>query len=123
MHSTPSPWFKDVAFVVQPVADLPVARRFYEGVLGLAVTTAWEGQWIEYDIGHGTLALTVADERHRPGASGAAVGLEVVDFDRLVAHLRAHAVVIVDGPFDSPACRGCVIRDPDGNELILHAKK
>jgi hypothetical protein len=30
---------------------------------------------------------------------------------------------IVEGPFDSPACRGCIVRDPDGSELILHAKK
>jgi len=118
-----SKWFKDLAFVVYPVADIQKARAFYEGVLGLVVTANWDDQWVEYDIGPGTFAIMNADARHRAGAQGALVGLEVTDFDAVVAYLRASAVPIVDGPHDSPSCRGCAIRDPDGNEIILHARK
>ena len=119
----PAPLFKDVAFVVYPVSDVKASRRFYEGPLGLRVTANWDDQWVEYDIGGGTLAIVTADAKHPAGARGASAGLEVVDLDATVARMREHAVPIVDGPFDSPACRGCVIRDPDGNELILHARK
>jgi catechol 2,3-dioxygenase-like lactoylglutathione lyase family enzyme len=112
-----------VAFVVYPVKDVKAARLFYEGPLGLKVTANWNDQWVEYDISDGTLALTAADASHRAGVHGATVDLEVVDLDAAVARMRQLSVPIVDGPFDSPACRGCVIRDPDGNELILRARK
>ena len=123
MNSIGTKLFKDVAFVIYPVADVKRARSFYEGALGLVVTANWDDQWVEYDIGDSTLAITVADERHRAGAQGAVIGLEVVDFDSVLAHLKAKAVPIFDGPSDSPSCRGCVIRDPDNNEIILHARK
>jgi len=115
--------FKNVAFVVYPVTDVKVARRFYEGPLGLTVTANWSDQWVEYDVGDGTLAITVADATHRPGIHGATVGPEIADFDAVVAHLGNRSVPFRDGPFDSTACRGCVICDPDGNEIILHAWK
>lgn len=123
MSTTTPKLFKDVAFVVYPVNDVKASRAFYESTLGFAVTANWDDQWVEYDVGQGTLAITAADEKHQAGARGATLALEVVDLDAAVAHMNAHAVPIVEGPFDSPACRGCVIRDPSGNELILHAKK
>jgi catechol 2,3-dioxygenase-like lactoylglutathione lyase family enzyme len=115
--------FKNVAFVIYPVKDVKIARAFYEGTLGLMVTANWDNQWVEYDIGDGTLAITPADATHAAGTHGATIGLEVVDFDTVLAHLKTKGVPIFNGPFDSPACRGCIIRDPDENEIILHAKK
>jgi len=115
--------FKNVAFVIYPVKDVKLARAFYEGTLGLKVTANWDDQWVEYDIGAGTLAITTADDTHLPGRHGATIGLEIVDFDAALAYLKTRGVPIVNGPFDSPACRGCIIRDLDGNEIILHAKK
>ncbi len=122
-NPAPAPLFKDIAFTIYPVKDVKASRRFYEGPLGLKVTANWNDQWVEYDIGGGTFAITAADATHQAGARGASVGLEVVDLDAVMARLKDHAVPIVDGPFDSPACRGCVIRDPDDNEIILHARK
>ncbi|MGD0538619.1 MAG: VOC family protein [Verrucomicrobiota bacterium] len=123
MNSTPIHLFKNVAFVVYPVTNVEISRSFYEEVLGLAVTANWQDQWVEYDIGDGTLVITVADAGHRPGTHGATVGLEVGDFETVLAHLKSKSVPIHQGPFDSPVCRGCIIRDPDHNEIILHAKK
>jgi len=79
---------------------------------------------VEYDIGQGTLAITAADATHSAGIHGATIGLEVVES-------RRGAVLLADqspcrsskAPFDSPVCRGCIIRDPDENEIILHARK
>jgi len=125
MTSEPSPFplFKDIAFVIYPVKDVKISRAFYEGPLGLNVTANWDNQWVEYDIGHGTLAITTVDATHKAGTHGATIGLEVVDFDAVLAHLKSREVPVFNGPFDSPSCRGCIIRDPDGNEIILHAKK
>ena len=115
--------FKDVAFVMYPVKDVKTARAFYEGTLGLAVTANWQDQWIEYDIGAGTLAIVVADETHKPGVHGPTVGLEVNNFDAVLEHLKSRSVAIASGPFDTPVCRSCIIRDPEGNEVLLHARK
>jgi len=121
--SPPAPLFKDVAFVIYPVKDVKTARRFYEEILGLKVTANWDDQWVEYDIGQGTLAITAGDATHTAGTHGATIGLEVVDLDAVLACLQTRAVPIFKGPFDSPVCRGGIIRDPDGNEIILHARK
>ena len=115
--------FKNVAFAACPVSNVKNSRSFYEDVLGLTVTANWNDQWVEYDIGDGTLVIVAADEKHKAGANGTFIGLEVVDFEAVLAHVREKSVPISDGPFDSPVCRGCTIRDPDGNEILLHAKK
>jgi predicted enzyme related to lactoylglutathione lyase len=123
LPTPPAPLFKDVAFIMYPVKNVKTARRFYEEVLGLQVTANWDDQWVEYDIGQGTLAITAADATHTAGTHGATVGLEVVDLDAALARLKTSAVPVFKGPFDSPVCRGCIIRDPDENEIILHARK
>jgi predicted enzyme related to lactoylglutathione lyase len=125
MISTPpaSSLFKNIAFILYPARDPKASRAFYEGTLGLKETAAWGDDWIEYDIGPGTLAIARADEKHQAGRHGPTVGLEVVDFEVTLAHLKQVGVKMVEGPFDSPACRGCIIADPDGNEIIVHAKK
>ena len=79
-----APLFKEVAFVAYPVKNVKAARAFYEGTLGLAVTANWQDQWVEYDIGPGTLAIVLADEEHKPGAHGPSVGLEASNFDRVL---------------------------------------
>ena len=119
----PAPLFKDIAFVIYPVKAVKAARAFYEEILGLKVTANWDDQWVEYNIGHGTLAITAADATHSAGTHGATIGLEVVDLDAALAYLKTKGVPIFNGPFDSPVCRGCIIRDPDENEIILHARK
>jgi len=123
MSDTKSKLFKTVAFVAYPITDMKRARAFYEGGLGLAVTANWEDKWIEYDIGEGTLALMGADEKHKPGTGGAMLGLEVVDLDASLADLKAKSIPLEGEPFDTPACRGCIVHDPDHNEIVLHAKK
>lgn len=123
MSTTQPRLFKNVAFIAYPVANVKNARAFYEGVLGLTETANWEDQWVEYDIGDGTIAITTADEKRKPGTRGVMVALEVVDWDATLAHLKEKSVALADGPYDSPVCRSGVIRDPDGNEIVLHARK
>jgi catechol-2,3-dioxygenase len=115
--------FSEIGFVMYPVKDVAASRRFYEEILNLKVTANWEDKWIEYDIGPGTLAIVTADEDRQAGRHGPCAGLETYDLDALLAHLKEKNVPLKGEPFDTPVCRGCIIRDPDGNELLLHQRK
>jgi len=116
----------EIAFTGYPVTDMPRARAFYEGVLQLKTTSVFDcgpGQWIEYDIGPGTIAITNMSPEWKPSTSGPAIALEVADFDEAIAALRAASTKFLIEPAESPACRLTVITDPDGNSLCIHMRK
>jgi predicted enzyme related to lactoylglutathione lyase len=114
---------KEIAFVVYPVKDVKRTAEFYTSKLGLSVTANWDDCWIEFDIGAGTLAITNTFPHLVPGAKGALAALEVDDFAAFAAELKSKGVPLATGPFDTPACKGGSIFDPDGNELIIHQRK
>lgn len=116
----------NIAFSTYPVLDVPAARAFYEGVLGLTATMDVDmgggGRWVEYEIGAGTLAIGCAPD-WKPSADGCTVALEVTDFDEAVAALKAADTPVRMGPFETPVCHMIMVSDPDGNTVILHKKK
>jgi predicted enzyme related to lactoylglutathione lyase len=116
----------EIAFSCYPITDVPRAKAFYEGVLGLKPTMDHDmgdkGHWIEYDIGAGTLSLgKYAD--FKPTKDGCTVGLEVEDFDAAVKAVREAGTQIKMGPFETPVCHMLMISDPDGNPIIIHKRK
>ena len=115
----------EIAFTGYPITDVPRARAFYEGVLGLKPAMADEftkGQWwIEYEIGTGTLALSNAWPPS--GQSGPNIALEVTDLDGALNFVKAKNVPVSYGPIDSPVCRFFGVKDPDGNDVTLHQRK
>jgi len=116
----------EIAFTGYPVTDVPRARAFYEGVLQLKTSVAFEHEgksWIEYDIGPGTLAISnMSGEQWKPSPDGPAIALEVADFDAAIAELRAAAVRFLIEPMDSGVCRMAIVADPDGNSLAIHKR-
>lgn len=116
----------EIAFSSYPVLDVPRARAFYEGVLGLAVTMHTDmgekGEWIEYDIGAGTLGIGKY-AGWKPTGDGCTVALEVENFDAAVAALRDASTPFKMGPLETPVCHMAMISDPDGNTLIIHKRK
>lgn len=115
----------EIAFTCYPVTDVPRARAFYEGVLGLKATmdhATPNGHWIEYDIGAGTLSIGSAPGWN-PSAEGCSVALEVEDFDAAIAELQAAGVPFHFGPIETPVCHMAFVRDPDGNALCIHHRK
>jgi predicted enzyme related to lactoylglutathione lyase len=116
----------EIAFSAYSVTDVPRAKAFYEGVLGLQPTKDYSmgssAHWIEYDIGPGTLALGKFEDG-RPSPDGCTVALEVDDFDAAVAGLKEAQTPIKMGPFETPVCHMIMVSDPDGNTLILHKRK
>jgi predicted enzyme related to lactoylglutathione lyase len=113
----------EAAFFGYPSTDLPRTRKFYEGVLGLKVsqepTTV---PWIEYDLGNATLGIG-AYPAWKPSADGAMVAFEVDDLDQALVELRDAGVPFQMEPMDTPVCRFAIVRDPDGNAVMLHKRK
>ena len=116
------PEFSSIPFFVYPVSDMPRARAFYGGLLGLQLGETWEDKWVEYNVGSATLALSTIMAGAQPGAKGGAVALETGQFDETVATLKTHGVKFVLEPIDSGVCRFARFEDPDGNHLVLHRK-
>lgn len=116
----------EIAFSCYPVTEMPRARKFYEGVLGLKPTmsTGEPGgmQWTEYDLANGTLSIGAGAPGWKPRSDGCSVGLEVEDFEAAIAHLRANNVKFHMEPFSTPVCRMAFICDTEGNTICIHKR-
>jgi len=113
-----------MAFTGTPVTDMPRARAFYEGVLGLKPTMeSAGGLWIEYDLGTGTLGLGCYGEAWKPSAQGTCVAFETDNLDEEIARLKAKGVPVHMEVMDTPVCRFAMVTDPDGNKIMLHKRK
>ena len=114
---------KELAFVCHVVTDVPRARQFYEGLLGLKALKEFEfapGQWwIEYDIAGQALAITNV----MPASPAKSVVLEVADLDAARNAVRDAGVPVTMDVMDFPPCRVFYVTDPDGNQIGLHQRK
>lgn len=115
--------YKEIAFVAYAVTNMAKARKFYEGVLGLKPSRVLSKNFVEYDIGPGTIALGCAPDQWKPSRDGTTATLEVADFDAAVTHLQKKKIPFAVGPIDLPTCRMVAVRDPDGNKIALHLRK
>ncbi len=119
--------FKEFSFVSYPITDVKKSRAFYEGVLGLKATSIFEGDgyaFIEYEIGHDTLAIGMGAPNFKPGKTGATVALELDgDFDEAIKGLRAKKAKFLMDKYDGKVCTMILIEDPDGNQIMIHRRK
>jgi predicted enzyme related to lactoylglutathione lyase len=102
---------------------MPRARSFYEGTLGLKPATTFGEEWVEYDVGPATLAITNMSKEWKPSSDGPSVALEVENFEAAIATLKKAGTKFVIEPMDSPGCRLAVVNDPDGNAVAIHKRK
>jgi predicted enzyme related to lactoylglutathione lyase len=110
-----------IGFVAIPVTDMKRARAFYEGVLDLEVSEEMiGGDWIEYDIGGDTLAITTAGDQWSPSDQGTSVAFEVEDFDAAITKLKVAVIRFPVEPFETPVCHVAIVQDPDGNKVMIH---
>lgn len=115
----------EIAFTGYPVTDIVRARAFYEGVLGLKTSHVFaegEKQWVEYDIGPATIAISNMAAEWQPSPQGPSAALEVEDFDAAIEALRAAGTKFAIEPMSSPMCRMAIISDPDGNCIAIHKR-
>jgi len=113
-----------LAFVGIPVTDMKRARAFYEGVLGLKVSEEMmSGKWVEYSLGNNTLAIASVGPQWLPSDQGTGAALEVENFGEAVESLKDRHVPFTTEPFESPCCWMAIIKDPDGNNIVIHKLK
>ena len=113
---------RKVAFTMYPVTDMTRARAFYEDTLGLPKSSSGaQSPWVEFDLpGGGCLAITTVTGE-KPG--GGTIAFEVDDLGETVADLKAKGVNLAAEGIESPVCHMAIVKDPDGNSIILHKLK
>ncbi|MFT3870558.1 MAG: VOC family protein [Nibricoccus sp.] len=115
--------YKEIAFTAYAVTNMRKARKFYEGVLGLKPAREMGKNFVEYDIGQGTISVGCAPKMWPPSKKGTTAALEVTDFEEALEHLKKKKIKPALGPLDFPSCRMVGVRDPDGNMIVLHKRK
>jgi catechol 2,3-dioxygenase-like lactoylglutathione lyase family enzyme len=121
---------KAIDYTVIFVRDMAAMRRFYEGILGLALLRELSAGWIEYRVGGNTLALarpsrTAADPPLPAGSASLQLTFKVsaVDVDDCAGELMNHGIALLEPPTDQPfGHRTLFFRDPDGNLLEIFAE-
>jgi catechol 2,3-dioxygenase-like lactoylglutathione lyase family enzyme len=106
-----------------PVTDQDRARDFYVGTLGLQLVadTAMgpDQRWVQVGpAGAATSITLVTWFDQMPAGSLSGLVLQTRDIDGDCERLRA-AGVELEGPKDAPWGRHAILRDPDGNGLVL----
>jgi catechol 2,3-dioxygenase-like lactoylglutathione lyase family enzyme len=113
-----------VDYLRVPVRDIEKAKHFYGELLGLEQNpNSPDDDWIEYETGNVTLAVMTPhthDYEFAPLPPGA-LALRVRDVAAAKAKLEA-AGVQVGEMWDSGACHGAGVHDPDGNPILLHRR-
>lgn len=111
---------QSLAFIRYPVRDFTRAREFYEQALGLKLTHEFGGAWFEYDLGDATFAICHADAEHPAPVQGAVAAFEVDDLGAELERLGSLGISPASPVVNTPVCRFASLRDPDGNEILLH---
>jgi extradiol dioxygenase family protein len=115
--------YLEIAFTAYCVTDMPRARKFYEEVLCLKPSRELSENFIEYDLGPGTLVVVCSPDIWQPSDKGTAIALEVEDFPTAVEHMKRNQIPFAIGPMDFPTCNMFGVRDPDGNMITFHKRK
>ena len=115
-----------VDFVSIPTRDIAAAAEFYETVLGLERSSAWqrpgeEPMGVEFETGTVTIALIASERLDIPfQPHKVPVAFQVDDVAAARAELEARGVRFKGATIDSGVCPQAIFEDPDGNMLDLH---
>ena len=115
-----------VDFVSIPTRDIEAAAHFYENILGLERSSAWqrkgeEPMGIEFETGTVTIALISSEKLGIPfEPHKVPIALQVDDVAAARAELESRGVTFKGETIDSGVCHQALFEDPDGNVLDLH---
>lgn len=115
---------KEIAFTVYAVNDMKKAKEFYEGILGLVPGSEFNSDmWTEYEVGTGIFALGCMPDQWKTSPDGASVAFEVEDFEEAAKKLKDSGCQFKIEPSEFPTCHMAVVKDPDGNHVLIHKRK
>jgi len=109
-------------FVSVFTQDIPRAKAFYAGTLGLEIETEGESD-LEFRCGQVTLDVfdpSSIGQQFAPSPAGLALRVEDVNAAR--AELEAKGVEFYGETIETGVCRMAFFKDPDGNALLLHRR-
>jgi predicted enzyme related to lactoylglutathione lyase len=115
-----------VDFVSIPTRDVSAAADFYENVLGLERSIAWqrpgeEPLGVEFETGAVTIALVAAEKLGIPfQPHKVPIAFQVDDVAAARTELESRGVTFKGEVIDSGVCHQAIFEDPDGNTLDLH---
>jgi catechol 2,3-dioxygenase-like lactoylglutathione lyase family enzyme len=110
---------EQVDFVTLPTRDVPRAVAFYRDVLGLPES---DYTGAEVETPNVTLSFWNPEADGEPFvANEAGIGMRVPDVHAAVEEARAAGAAVV-GVEDTGVCHMGLVKDPDGNVLILHRR-
>ena len=113
---------EQVDFVSVLTEDIPRAKRFYAGTLGLPVETEGEND-LELTLGQVTLdVFDPASVGQEFAPSPAGIAIRVPDVAAARADLEAKGVQFDGEIVDTGVCHFAFFEDPDGNKLMLHRR-
>ncbi len=118
-----------IDYTVIFVRDMAAMRRFYQDILGFALSRELSPGWIEYRVGANTLALarpsrTAADAPTSDGSAALQLAFKVsaAEVDQCADELVRQGVNLISPPTDQTfGHRTLFFRDPDGNLLEVFA--
>ncbi len=110
-------------FPIITAGDLPAALHFYQGLLGGVVDYRFpetgEPAYVGLRFGAGQLGIGRQEGDEPPGGP-TTLWVYVADCPAAVARLRAAGVDVVAEPQTQPwGERMAVVRDPDGNRVLV----
>lgn len=111
-----------------PVSDQDRARDFYVDVLGLELVRDFQAspemRWVQVRPKGAQTSMTLVNWfPGMPAGSLRGLVLETDDLDAEVARLRGRGVAFEGDVRDDPWGRSIVLRDPDGNGIVLQATR
>lgn len=113
----------EIAVVSVPVSDPEQAKAFYVNTLGFELVRddASTGlHWVQVRPGPASASLTLVNWfASMPAGSLRGLVVRVDDLDATFDRLASAGVEFAAPPQDRPWAREAVLRDPDGNELVL----
>ncbi|MDP9110447.1 MAG: VOC family protein [Candidatus Eremiobacteraeota bacterium] len=114
---------KDIAFVAYPADDAGSLTAFYRDTLGLSLGNTFEEegqvQYAEFGVGSGYFGIMNRQWMDVPKGSASGIAFESDDIEKTRKDLMGKGVK-VDDIYDTPVCRVCSFRDPEGNKVTLH---
>lgn len=116
----------EAAFTCYPVRDMKRARQFYETVLNLVPSSAYDvgpNSWVEYDLNGTTFTLGYMEDGPQPSTDGGLMAFEVANFDDTIQALKEAGTTFRLEAFETPGCRMAVVLDSEGNSLMVHQLK
>ena len=108
---------KKVAFIGHRVQDMARAKQFYGELLGLEKTAEYEDKWCEFDTPEGK---SIALDSFSPQGTPPYLALETDDIEAELDRLKQAGVEVVMGVQDNKVCKMAIIKDSEGNGLMLH---